>query len=198
MPEIVSDIIVTPAVVYYATYGATVPADTVAAGTAWGGSWVKVGYTNAPLSMLYEADELDLEIEQSLAAVDRIKTKESLTLETTLAELYLDGIQLGSGGTVTDTAAAAGQPGKEELALGGTATLTKRAWGFEGSYVDEDGATFPVRVFVWRATARLNGALEFGKAQAVGTPIQIKAVADMTKSAGQRLFKISKILEPAT
>lgn len=198
MAEVVSDIIVTPATVYYAAYGATLPADTVAAGTAWGGTWTKVGYTNAPLSMLYEADELDLEIEQSLAAVDRIKTSEALTLETTLAELYLDGIQLGTGGTVTDTAAAAGQPGKEELPVGGTATLTKRAWGFEGSYVDEDGATFPVRVFVWRATARLNGALEFGKAQAVGTPIQIKAVADMTKTAGQRLFKISKILEPAT
>lgn len=196
--EIVTNIIVTPAVVYYAPYGTAVPADTVAAGTAWGGSWVKMGYTKTPLAANYETEELDVEIEQSIAPVDRVKTKEALTLETMLAELYLDGVNLGAGGTNTPTAAGAGQPGKEELTVGGTATLTKRAFGFEGTYVDEDGATFPVRVFVWRATARLNGALEFGKADTTGVPLQIKAVADMTKSVGQRLFKISKILEPAT
>lgn len=198
MPEIVSDIILSPATVYYAPYGATVPADTVAAGTAWGGSWVKLGWTKTPLSMLYEFDELDMAIEQSLAPVKRAKVSEALTLETTLAEMYLDGVQLGSGGTVSDTAAAAGQPGKEELVVGGDAVLDERAWGFEGAYVDEDGAKFPVRVFVWKATARLNGALEFGKADYVGTPLQVKALADMTKTNGQRLFKISKVLEPAS
>lgn len=198
MPEVVSDIIVSPATVFYAPYGEAVPADTVAAGAAWGGNWAKLGYLKAPLAMSYEFDELDVEIEQSLAPVKRVKTSENLTLETTLAELYLDGIQLGSGGTVADTAAAAGQPGKEELTVGGDAALTERSWGFEGSYVDEDGATFPVRVFVWKATAVLNGALEFAKGDYTGTPLQVKALADMTKTVGQRLFKISKILEPAT
>ena len=198
MPNVVTDIMVSPALVYYAPSSTAVPADTVAAGTAWGGAWVSMGYTKTPLSMKYEFDEVDVNIEQSLAPVDRQKTSEGLTLETTLAELYLDGIALGSGGTVTQTPAGVGQPGKEELPLGGVATLTKRMFGFEGKYIDEDGATFPVRVFVWRATAALNDALEFGKEDSTGVSLIIKALADMTKTDGQRLFKISKILEPAT
>lgn len=194
----VSDIIVTPALVYRAPYGTTVPADTVAAGTAWGGSWVNQGYTNAPLSLLYEDEELDIMIEQALAPVGRVKTLENATFETVMAELTTGILAIATSGTSTATAAAVGQPGKEELTLGGEAPLDIYAWGFEGQYVDEDGATFPVRVFVWRGTARLNGALEFSKGAVVGTPIQIKALEDLTKTMGQRLFKVSKVLEPAS
>jgi len=198
MPDIVSDIIVSPASVWTAPLSTAVPADTVAAGAAWGGAWVKLGFTKEALKSKYEFDELDVEVEQSLAPVDRVKIKENMTLETVLAEFYLDGIQYGTQGTVTDTPAGVGQPGKEELAVGGVSTLTKRMFGFEGMYIDEDGATFPVRMFIWKATAKLNGDLEFGKKDYTGTPLQIKALADLTKSAGQTLFKISKILEPAT
>ena len=198
MPEIVSDIIVSPATVWYAPVGEEVPADDTPAGDDWGGNWVPVGYTKTPLSMSYEFDELDVEIEQSLAPVKRVKTKENLALETVLAELYLDGVQLGTGGTVTDTAAGAGQVGKEELDLGGEAALDEKAWGFEGTYINEDGAEFPVRLFIWKATAKLNGALEFGKADYTGISLQIKALADLSKSMGERLFKMQKILEPAT
>lgn len=198
MPNVVSDIVVSKARVYYAAVGASVPADTVAVDGSWGASWTEVGYTATPLTINYSYDELDVDIQQSLAPVLRRKTSEALALETTLAELTLDGLQLGTGGTVTDTAAGAGQPGKEELTVGGVATLTERMWGIEGSYIDEDAATFPVRVFVWKGTAIVNGTLEFGKAVQTGIPLQIKALADMSKTDGQRLFKVSKILEPAT
>jgi hypothetical protein len=199
MPEVVSDIVVSPATVWYAPEGEAAPdPDSISAGTAWGGNWTQVGYTNAPLSMLYEFDELEMMIEQSLAAVGRVKTSEALTLETTLAELYLDGVLLGTEGTVTDTAVGASQVGREDLTVGGEADLTVRTWGFEGTYIDEDGATFPIRLFIHRATARLNGALEFGKAQQVGVPLQVKALADMAESQGERLFVLQKVLEPGT
>lgn len=199
MPEVVSDIIVSPAVVWYAPYGETVPdPDSVGAGVAWGGNWTQLGYTAAPLSMLYEFDEIDVVIEQSLAPVGRKKTSENLMLETTLAELYLDGLALVAEGTVSDTAAGASQVGMEEWDLGGEATLTERAWGFEGIYIDEDGDEFTVRLFVHKATARLNGALEFGKAVQTGVPMQVKALADMSATDGERLFQIQKVLEPAT
>lgn len=88
--------------------------------------------------------------------------------------------------------------GKEELDAGGVSTLTKRAWGFEGKYVDEDGATFPIRLFIWKGTASMNGDLEFGKDDYAGISLQIEALADRTKSLGQQLFKMQKVLEPAT
>jgi hypothetical protein len=197
MPEVVSDIIVSPASVWQAPVGETPPADSTAAGADWGGSWEMVGYTNAPLTVAYEFDSLDLEIEQSLAPVGRVKTKEGLRLETVMAELYLDGLQLAWGGEVTQTAAGAGQVGKEELDLGGETALDERAWGFEGTYVDEDGDTFPVRLFVWRATASAGGELKLGKTEATGVPLKVAALADMTKAVGQRLFKVQKILAPA-
>ena len=198
MPEVVSDIIVTPVIVYYAPLGSSLPADTVAAGTAWGGAWVKVGYTSEPLTAKPAYTAVDIEIEQALTPVNRVKSKESLELETTLAEFYLDGLQLGIGGTVSPTAAGESQPGKEELDVGGVAALDKRMWGFEGSYIDEDGATFPIRLFVHRATAIVNGNLTFAKANPTGIPLQVSALADMTQSAGERLFKLQKILEAAT
>ena len=198
MPEVISDIIVAPATVYYAPLASSLPADTVAAGTAWGGAWVKVGYTSEPLSVQYEADEVDIEIEQSLTAIRRVKTKENLTLETVLAEFYLDALQLGMGGVVSDTPAGASQPGMEELALGGLATITARMWGFEGAYIDEDAATFPIRFFIYSGTAKINGKLSFAKGEMTGTPLQIMALADMTKSVGSRLVLIQKMLEAAT
>ena len=197
MPEVVSDIIVSPAVVWVAPYGEAVPADSVAAGIAWGGNWVKLGYTKSPLSCLYETDEVEIMVEQVLGPVKRQKTSEHLTLETNLAELYADGLAY-AGGTVSATAAGAGQVGKEELDIGDEAALIEYAFGFEASYVDEDGATFPIRVFVWKATAKINGALEFAKADSTAIPLQVKALEDTTLSVGQRLFQLQKILEPAS
>jgi hypothetical protein len=198
MPNVVTDIMLSRALVYYAPTGTAVVADTVAAGTAWGGAWVTVGFTSEPLTMNYETEEKESRPQQSLGPVRRWKTSEDLKLETVLEEFYLDGVQLGTEGVVSDTAAGSGVPGKETLNVGGPNTLTERAWGFEGQYVDEDGATFPVRVFVWKGTAKLGDALEFDKEKVVGTPLQVQALADLTQASGSQLFRIVKILEPAT
>ncbi len=199
MPEVVSDIIVSSATVWNAPVGEGLPDEnSVGAGVAWGGNWTQVGFTSEPLSVKYEFEEVEKMIEQSLAPVGRQKTGENLTLETVLAEFYMDGLQLGTGGTVTDTAAGAAQVGKEELDVGGEFGLDEKAWGFEGTYVDEDGDTFPVRMFVYKGTAMINGELEFGKESQLGIPLQIKALADLSKSVGQQLFKLQKVLEPTT
>lgn len=200
MAKIVTDIMLSAATVYYAAVGATPPADTVAAGTAWGGGWTDAGYTKESLKLTYEYEEKESIPQQSLTAVRRWKTKESLMAETALNEFYLDGVNLGigGGGAVSQTAAGVGQPGKEELVVGGTNTLTERAWGFEGQYIDEDGATFPVRFLIWKGTAKITGEIDLNKEEDVGIGLQINALADMTKTIGQRLFKVIKILEPAT
>ncbi len=197
MPQVVSDLIVTPCRVLYAPVGTSVPADTVAAGGTWT-NWTEVGWTGGAVEVTYEYEMVERGVEQSLGKLRRFKSSHSLKIKAMLAEFYLDGVQLGTGGTVSDTAAGVSQPGKESLAVGDVYTVDERAWGFEGSYVDEDGATFPVRLFVWKATAMLSEAIKFGKEEETLINLEIDALSDMTQSAANRLFRLDKILEPAS
>jgi hypothetical protein len=138
-----------------------------------------------------------VEVQEALTAVDRRKTKESLTLETVLAELTATNIGLTSSGTVTTTPAGAGQVGKEEVEVGGDPVLDKFIWGFEGTYVKDDGSAFPLRLFIWKGTAKMNGALEFGREDYPGIPIQVKALADTSKAKGRQLYKFQRVTAAA-
>jgi hypothetical protein len=83
----VADIIKSGAMIYIAPAGEALPDETtVAAGASWGGTWVRVGYTKEPLTVEYEPEEHEVEVEEHLAPVDRWKTKETLRMETVLAE----------------------------------------------------------------------------------------------------------------
>jgi len=194
----VTNLLAGGAVVWYAPVAEAVPADSVAAGTAWGGNWERFGFTKTPLSALYDFEELDMMVQEELTAVKRRKTAENMTLETTLAEVTSDYMALFTSGTATTTAAGASQVGKDELDVGGEFEIDEYAYGVEGTYTDASGNDFPVRVFIWKATAKLNGALEFGKEDYPGVPLQIKALVDASKSAGQKLFKLQRVTAAAT
>jgi hypothetical protein len=198
---VVANILAGGATVYYAPVGETVPDEnSVGVGQDWGGNWERVGYTKAPLSALYEFEEADVEVEEELTTIKRLRSKENLTLETTLAEVTADYLALATHGTVTVTAPGASQVGKEELDVGGEHVLDEYAWGFEGVYVDGSGDEFPVRLFIWRATAKINGALSFSKrsGEYPGIPLQVKALVDAGKTTGGKLFKFQRVTAEAT
>ena len=140
---------------------------------------------SAPLTVNYERELFELEVEQVTMPIKGIVTKETVMAETTLGEMTAANLRLAFGGTVTTTAAAVGQVAMEELEAGGATTLPVYAWGFEGLYQTDAGAQYPVRVFIWRGSAVLNGGLEFSKKAAVGIPLQITAWADTTKVVGE-------------
>jgi hypothetical protein len=195
----IADILMSPAKVYHAPAGEALPSEnSVAYGVAWGGNWVDVGYTVAPLTINFERSLYGLEVEQALTEVANIPDKESLTAETTLAELTAANLLVAFGGTLTQTPAGAAQVAKDEVEVGGTARATVYAWGFEGLYQTDAGAQFPVRFFVFRATATVNGNLEFSKKKEVGVPLQIKALADVGKVVGKQLFKWQRVTAPHT
>jgi hypothetical protein len=198
MATAVSDILRGPVRVFYAAVGTALPADSTAHGASWGGSWTDIGYTMSSLAMKYDVEELDLEVEQHLAPIGRIKSSEQLTLETTLASITSANLALGIEGSATTTAAGTGQVAKDELVAGDDALMTERAWGFEGHLVDSTGATRPVRVLIYKATSTFNGELEFGKKVQPGIALQIKALVDPTQTAGQRLFKLQRVTGAAT
>ncbi len=196
----VTNLIKTGAVLWVAPDGESKPDETtVDYGGAWGGNWVRVGYTAAPVTVAYESEEFDLVVEEVLGPVKRFRTGEGLMLETVLAEMTADYLQLAAANqdTVTETAQGAAQDAYEETGLGGEAVLTVKAWGIEGLFVDSDGNDQPLRIFVHRGTAMINGELEFSKKEDSypGIPIQIKALADTTQSAGQELILWQRVTD---
>lgn len=187
------------AILYFAPVGEAVPDDsTVAAGTAWGGNWARLGATKEPLTVMYEDERSEVNIEEALSAVHRFRTSEKASFETVLAELSADYLQMMTGGTVSATAAGAAQVGFDELPIGNEAFLDKYAFGFEGVYVNSVGDEMPLRMFLYRATAKLNGEMTFSKREDdyTGVPILIEALSDTSTLGNLVLFQ--KMLEAAT
>jgi hypothetical protein len=200
---VVANIIKSGAVLYEAPVGEANPDETsVAWGAAWGGNWVRVGYTKEALAMAYESEEFDIEVEEELPPVARRRVKETMMLETVLAELTAAYLQLATSNqdTVSETAAGAAQKAFEETGLGGEPILTVKKFGFEGRFITSGGDDEPIRMFVHRATAKLNGNLEFSKKSTdyVGVPIQIAALSDTTQSVGQKLALFQRVTSETT
>lgn len=194
----VADILTGPVKVYYAPVGETQPSkDSVAYDSPWGGNWVALGYSKKGLTCAYNTEELEVMIEESLAAVKRRRTQESVTLELTLAELTAANVGLAVGSTVTSAAAGSGTVGYEQLDVGDESVPVEKAWGFEGLYLDANGIRFPLRVFLLKGTARLNGPLEFSKADYPGIALQVKGLSDMNQSAGSRLLRFQRVTAAA-
>lgn len=194
----VADIIVSPCKIFYSLTGSTLPADSVAYGGAWPTAWTQLGYTKTPLSVDYTREPVMAEIQESLSDIIRGYKKEALVIETALAEFTLGNLLLAWGGEYSATAAGAGQVAKEELLGGDDVFPLERQWGFEGLFVSAAGAGHPVRFFIWSGVAEFGGKLEFGKSDAISIPFRVTTNPDLTKAAGQRLFKWQKVTGPAS
>lgn len=195
----VTDILITPAKVYKAPVGETLPDESaIDYDEAWGGNWVNVGYTLQPVTLKYDRAIFDLMVEQVNGAIKRRVTDEKAIIETVLAESTPTNISLAIGGTVTTTGAGVGQVAYQELKAGGKITLQELAWGLEGLYENATGVQFPLRIFLYKATAILNGPLTFAKAAGLGVPIQISGLNDTGKTVGEQMISIQRVTAVAT
>lgn len=202
---VVTNILTGGAVVWMAPVAEAIPDETtITYGTAWGGNWARIGFTKAPLTLVYAFDEAEIEIEEELSPIDRLRIKETLALETVLAEVTGEYFALAMGQdsttAVTTVAAGVGQRAYEEVKLGGNSEIKQYQWGFEARYVDSVGVEFPVRFFVHKGTAKLNGNLEFSQksGEYPGIPLQINALADPSQAAGEKLFHFQRVTAKAT
>lgn len=194
----VANIMLPGARLLYAPYGATLPADGLAAGAAWPSGWVELGYTESEVTVGYGYTKLPAPTHQTLSPVKYARTDETGTLETTLSELTAQNFALAFGTDApTVTPAASGQVGKEEVTAGGSTDLPVYAFGLEGTYTDSAGVTRVIRFFIWKGTASKGGSLKLGNKAWVGVPLSIDMVADATKPVKQQLFKFQKILADA-
>jgi hypothetical protein len=200
---VVANVIKSGARLYVAPTGESNPDETsVAYGAAWGGNWARVGYTKAPLVMAYTSEEFDVEVEEELGPIKRRRVRETMTLETVLAELTAAYLQIAASDqdSVSETPAGGAQKAYEETGLGGEAILTEKKWGFEGLFITSGGDEEPIRLFVHIGTAMVNGNLEFSQKTTdyTGIPIQIKALADTSQSEGQKFCLFQRVTSETT
>jgi hypothetical protein len=197
MPDIkATDILIGPLKIYVAALGTTLPSDTLAEDAAWPSGWTQVAFTKEPLTLASEFESLDIEVEEAMSPIHRRKMKESCTFETVLAEFTTQNLAYALDGTHTATTApTTTTEGVETFTLGGNRFLTERMWGFEGKFHNRDGTVaLPVRLYIWRGSAESGGELEFSKSDYAGIPLKIMALADTSKTVGQHLFKIVRVL----
>lgn len=189
----VSDILVGPINLWYSPVGTALPSiNTVAVGASFGANWVNPGTTLAPLSVNYEADQLELEVEQYASPVNVARNKEKLSLETTLAEFTALNLKTALSGTgaITTVAAGASVHASDTYSFGGDITLPQLQWGFETWALDASNNKLPKRVFIFKAIATLGGKLEFSKKSALGIPLKLTALVDTGKAAGAQLMQV--------
>ena len=199
----VSNIIKSGATIYVAPVGEPWPDPTaVKYGDPWPGNWERIGFTKEKTALAYEDETFDITVDEVLAPVRRTRTGEKATLETVLAETTADYLHLVTGeqDEVTVVSAGAGQRGYEEVGIGDVSIIPERQWAIEGMYLADDGSEYPVRVYIHRGTAKLNGTLEFSRKgnDYTGIPLQVEALADLSKPRGKRLIVFQRITQKAT
>jgi hypothetical protein len=195
---VVANIMKSGAISWVAPVGEAFPDETsVAAGAAWGGTWARWGFTKEPLTLAYEDEEHEVEVEEFLAAVDRIKIGESAMLETVLSEFTGDYLKYALDGALTTTAAGAGQKGFQELLVGNDSQKPEFAIGFETIKYNATGVALPQRIGFYRCTLKLNGELKFSRRDDdhSGIPLQAKALTNTTTG---RLIWSNLVTAPAT
>jgi len=182
-----SDVLVSPATVWYAPVGTALPnPSTLLAGQTWTAPWANLGYTLEPTTLNMNVTPFDLYVQQLTVPLRTIRTQVDVMLETVMGEFTANTLKLATDGTVVTTAAAAGVSGRDEITvLASKVDVSLFAFGIEGVRVTDANARLPVRIFIPRGSAVMNGPVTFAKDAGIGIPLQFKAFAD---SAGVALI----------
>jgi len=199
MAQTATNILLGPIRLFYAPVGTAIPdRDSVTFGASWGGSWVEFGYTKAPLSATYDYTELEIRAQQKPGTLKRRKVTEDFMCETVLAEMTSTLFGIVASGTATSAAADSDEVGYDQMVVGGEFEVDEYAFGFEGLYESSAGSDFPARVFIYKGTAKMNGASEFSTEDYPGIPIQIKALQQPSNSNGDQLFRFERVTAAIT
>jgi hypothetical protein len=193
------DILISYALIYRAPVGTALPSpDTIDYGEAWTAPWENLGYTNAPLTLNRSEEIFAVEVQQLSTPIKRRRTGEAVTAKTVFVEATPDVLELFFAGTTTLTAAGVAVREREDIEFGGQPVIDEYMWGFEGLYVDADGAEWPTRVFFYRATAAPDGDVALDRKGVTGIPIMLTAIPDTSKATGKQLGMFQKVTADIT
>lgn len=187
----ISNIVVAgPVAVYIAAESEAPPANSIAYGTAWGGNWTALGFTEDGSSTEFNhaAENTAHKVDQYAAPVKSTRASEEVTLKVTLAEATLANLQraIASVGTLT-----AGSTESTFEVGANTVRLTHYAVGIEfyGPGTDDDDVRYR-RIVLHKAVAQ--GGAMAAMSRNEKTPLEVTWLAhvDDTQTAGEELYVV--------
>lgn len=190
MAQTTASVVIGRALVYIGTANAVtaVVADTVAAGTAWGGSWVELGHTKSGATVTISKDVYSLDSDQINVDLLAVPTHETYSITLNLLESTLSNLKRA---TSMGTLATSGST--EVLDFGGATSLDTYSIGLEGKS-RSTGSGFSYggyrRAFIWKAYATGDVEVKMAKDGETFYAVTFKALQDSTKSAGMQALEI--------
>lgn len=176
-----------PAKVYVGTAGAAVPVDSVAKGTAWGGSWVEVGLTLGGAQATFGHENVEAMSDQYNAAVAAMIVQQSVTITFAAAETTLTNLKQALGyGTLT-----AGST-ESTFGVGGNETfVTPYAIGLESFAPGATSSSAKYsRLVIWKAIQADEVEMSFKKDDQRVYQYSMKGLVDTSQSSAEALWKL--------
>jgi hypothetical protein len=149
------------------------PADTVALGGSWGGSWRDVGYlTEEGVSITFNQTFNPVMSSQDRNPILQLPGATNDTIACTFTEATLLNIKAATGrGTINSVAPVGATPGYDNLALAQSTSINYIALGFEG-IAPPNNKSNPRRILFPRAMATASVAINQRIGQPTGIPAQ--------------------------
>lgn len=160
------------------------PADTIAWGTTWGGTWTDKGFTRDGLHVRLNVQRQNILVDQQVDPVLRIPTQRDVTMETRLAQISMQNLAdaTGQGTPVTNAT-------NIELAISGTII---DQWTTTGYDILNPGDNKPIRVVGWKGLATGDVTLDFTVTDAAQIAFSHACVPD-TSTAPPRIITFRDI-----
>ena len=174
--------------------------DNLGVNDAFPSPWSRFGFTEGPTSFKYNRTEKSVMSNEYLSPVVRFATMEEGTFALTAKEVNPGQMNtaIGVPFKTVSTSPGNGYAGSEQLVLGGEPALKVHMWCLSSTYINAVGVAFPVRLYIWRGTARLMNALAWEREETPNMEIEISALADVDRQQGQRMFAYRKLWAPIT
>lgn len=172
MPKVKEQVLVGVGVLYRAEVGATVPDHFDAPASPW----VHVGYTDGGVTLEYDTEQQDIEVDQELDPIDTIVTRRNATLATTLAQMSAANLQLAYGGGTITSVDPDSTPGSgdeyDQYTPPDVGEDAKVALLFDG--IDEEDR--PVRLIIREAKREGGSTVNFRKAEKASISVTWRAL----------------------
>ena len=180
--------------VYMAPYASleTLPADTVAFGTAWGDDWDDVGYTQEGLALSIETEFDEIFVDQVEDAMRRVISSRTIMVSTNLAENTLENMVRAVGyGSLSTVAPGSGTRGHDDFTITSGQQSANYSFGFD---VLDDKSTEAVRAIIYNGRITSNVSSTYGLTDDIAKlPIEVTAEPDPTTDP-PRLLTIRHVL----
>lgn len=192
-----ANVISGPGVIYVAPNdGSVADPDLTVSPVVWPVGWKQFGYTDDGVDFQYGPSWKDFDVDEEMAPVDTKLIKEKLSVIMKLAEATLNNLGYAiAGSSLVQVDPTSSTIGTLTLAGGSAASTSEFKLGFQGP---APGTNLTRVVIIYRAKSKGTVTVKYQRKDKVIIGVSFEALADGTKAAGARLFKMVDQLAEVT